>query len=224
MATTTEPRPTTVSEVSPYVFHDVSWDDYEAMLRIVGNRPIRVTYEQGNLEILSTTFGHAVLAHTLGRIADTLAEEFDIPAEAGGMTTLRRMDLARGAEPDQCFWFRETAARVRGKKRLDFHVDPPPDLVIEVDVTSSSLSRLPIFSALGVPEVWRFADDELRFLHRQADGSYQPRDSSLHFPFFTVAEAARFMEESGPMDKAAWIKSFRAYARDVLVPRARGGG
>jgi Uma2 family endonuclease len=221
MATATEPRAAAIPDVSRFVFHNVSWDDYVAMLRIVGERHIFVTYDGGDLEIMSPTYGHEDHGRILGRIVDTLTEELDIPAEAGGMTTFNRRDLGKGAEPDQCFWFREMAARVRGKKKLDMGVDPPPDLVIEVDITSSSLKRLKIFAALGTPEAWRYDGSALQFLHLQEDGTYQPREVSRNFPFFTVAEAARFLSEAGPMDKTAWIKAFRAYVRDVLVPRAQ---
>ena len=98
-------------------------------------------------------------------------------------------------------------------------VDPPPDLVIEVDVTSSSVPRPPIFAALGIPEVWRIDDDEeLQFLHLQPDGTYQSRDHSRAFPALPVAEAARFLEQGQGANKTAWISTFRAYVRDVLLP------
>jgi Uma2 family endonuclease len=110
---------------------------------------------------------------------------------------------------------------VQENREFDFTVDPPPDLVIEVDVTSSSVPRLPIFAALGIPEVWRIDDndDELQFLHLQPDGTYLPQDHSRAFPAFRVAEAARFLEQGQGANKTAWIRTFRAYVRDVLVPR-----
>ena len=99
-------------------------------------------------------------------------------------------------------------------------VDPPPDLVIESDLTSSSVPRLPIFEALGIPEVWRLEDEDLHFLHLQADGTYQPSDRSRAFPELLLADAARFLDQGRDADKTAWIRAFRAWVRDTLVPRA----
>src|SRR5262249_45343136 len=155
------------------VFRGVSWGDYEAMLRIVGDRPIRVTYDRGAMEVFMPSFGHEDDAHLLGLVVETLTDELDVPVKAGRTTTHKRRDLDRGTEPDECYWFHENARRMVGKRQLDPDVDPPPDLVIEVDVTSSSLKRLPVFAAMGVPEVWRLAGGALECLHLQPDGTYR---------------------------------------------------
>ena len=204
---------------SGVVFHGVTWDDYEAMLRLVGERPIRVTYDRGTMEVFMPSFGHEDDAHLLGRIIETLTDGLDIPMKAGRTTTHRRRDLDRGAEPDQCYWFHENARRVVGKRQLDLAVDPPPDLIIEVDVSSSSLERQPIFAAMGVPEVWRLAGQKLDFLHREPDGTYQARDLSLNFPAVSVAEIARFLDSGRGDDETTWVRSFRAHIRDALAPR-----
>src|SRR5438132_1059347 len=99
MATTVESLTAGEAGVPRFVFDSVSWDDYEAMLRIVGNRPIRVTYDQGRLEIMSPTLGHESFGYLLGRMVDALSEELDIPIEGGGTTTLLRRELGKGAEP-----------------------------------------------------------------------------------------------------------------------------
>ena len=78
-------------------------------------------------------------------------------------------------------WLLHDAQRVRAYC-VTTTIDPPPDLAIEVDITHSSIDRLPIFAAIGIPEVWRLAAGSLQFLHLQPDGSYQPRDPSLAFP------------------------------------------
>ena len=160
------------------VFHEVTWNDYEAMLRLVGERPIRVTYDQGTMEDLMPSLGHEGDAYLLGRMVDTLTEELEVPVEGGGTTTHKREDLDKGAEPDQCYWLRGKAKRIRGKRELNLNVDPAPDLVIEVDVTHGSLDRLKVFAALGVPEVWRSDSRTLQFLHRQPKGNYRARTAS----------------------------------------------
>jgi Uma2 family endonuclease len=195
----------TISTPPPgVVLHDVTWNDYEDMLRIVGERPIRVTFDRGSMEIFMPSFGHEDDAHLLGRMVESLTDELDIPVKAGRTTTHKRRDLERGTEPDQCYC---------GKRQLDLAIDPPPDLVIEVDVTNSSLERLPIFAALGVPEVWRLAGPGLEFLHLQPDGSYQAHDRSRGFPAVPVAEILRFLELGRSEEETAWARSFRAFAR-----------
>jgi Uma2 family endonuclease len=152
-------------------------------------------------------------------MVDTLTEELEIPVEGGGTTTHKRQDLDKGAEPDQCYWLGENARRVRGKRQLDLNVDPVPDLIIEVDVTHTSLDRLKIFAALGVPEVWRSDNRTLQFLHLQADGTYRRRTTSRNFPTLRVSSVARFLKQGRTADKTAWIRSFRAFVREQVVPR-----
>jgi Uma2 family endonuclease len=205
------------------VFHGVTWADYEAQLRIIGERHIRVNYDRGEMEIMSPLYRHGNGAYLLGRMVDTLTDELDIPVDAADPVTLRRPDLAKGVEPDKLFYFGANEALVRGKWDLDLTVDPPPDLIIEADLTASSVPRLPIFAALGIPEVWRLDGEDLQFLHLQPDGTYQPRDRSRAFPNFTVADAARFLEEGQGSEKTAWIRSFRAFVREVVVPARPGG-
>lgn len=207
-----------------FVFHDVSWADYEAMLRMVGDRPIRVTYDNGTMEIFMPTSGHDSDSYLLGRMVDTLSEELEIPVEGGDTTTHKREDLAKGAEPDKCYWFGKNARRMRGKRQLDLTRDPAPDLVVEVDVTRTSLDRLKIFAAMGVAEVWRSTSRSLQFLHLQADGTYQPRPTSRSFPALTVSAASRFLKEVRTADKTAWIRSFRAFVREKILPGHRANG
>src|SRR3954470_3871406 len=82
-----------------FVFDGVSWDDYEAMLRIVGDRPIRVTYDRGRMEIMSPLWAHGSPSYLLGRMIDILAEELDLTYEPADPVTFRRHDLEKGAEP-----------------------------------------------------------------------------------------------------------------------------
>jgi len=201
------------------VFHDVTWNDYEAMLRLVGERPIRVTYDQGTMEVFMPSLGHEGDAYLLGRMVDTLTKELEIPVEGGGTTTHKREDLDKGAEPDQCYWLRDNAERIRGKRELNLNVDPAPDLVIEVDVTHGSLDRLKVFSALRVPEVWRYDGRTLQFFHRQTRGTYRARAHSRNFPTLPVDLATRFLERGRASDKTAWIRSFRNWAREHLLPK-----
>jgi Uma2 family endonuclease len=206
---------------SGVVFHDMTWDDYEAQLQIVGERPIRVTYDQGTMEVFMPSFGHEDDVYRLGRMVDTLTEELEIPVKAGRTTTHKRRDLDRGAEPDQCYWLGDDARRMAGKRQLDLGFDPAPTLAIEFDITQSSLDRLAIFAVLGIPEVWHLTAGSFQFLHLH-DGSYQALDRSRAFPALPSAEIARFLEEGRTGEDTAWVRSFRRYVREGLVPRLEG--
>jgi Uma2 family endonuclease len=222
MATLTEPHPDRLADAPRLVFDGVSWDDYEAMLRIVGDRPIRVTYDRGRMEIMPPMWAHGGVSDRLGWLIHVLIEELDLPAEGADPVTFKRQDLEKGVEPDKCYYFGPHAALVRGKERLEMGIDPPPDLVIEADITSSSLDRPGIFAALGIPEVWRFTRRSLQFLHLQPDGTYRPAEVGRAFPWLKVADVARFLEQGRTMEKAPWIRSFRAFVRAELAPRAGG--
>jgi Uma2 family endonuclease len=220
MSTVTTESIRTPSTQAGVIMHDVTWKQYEAMLRIVGDRPIRVTYDTGTMELFMPSLGHEGDAYLLGRMVDMLTEELEISLMGGGTTTHKRQDLDKGAEPDQCYWFGENAQRIRGKRTLDFDIDPVPDLVIEVDVTRGSLDRLKIFAALGVLEVWRSDGGNLQFLHLQTDCSYQPGLTSRSFPRLPVFALAQFLEQGRTTDTTAWIRSFRAFVREQVVPQS----
>lgn len=205
------------------VMEGVSWADYETQLRIIGDRHIRVNYDSGSMELMSPLRRHGQGTTLLGWMVLVLVEELDVESQAADPVTLKRADLAKGVEPDRLFHFGANAARVREPREFDFAIDPPPDLVIEVDVTSSSVPRLPIFAALGIPEVWRVdEDDELRFLHLQPNGTYRPVEQSRAFPALSLEEAARWLDQGEGVDMTAWIKGFRAFVREVIAPRHRG--
>ena len=126
MATVTHPTMPGPAITPGVVFQGVTWDDYEAMLRIVGERPIRVTYDRGRMEVFMPSFGHEDDAHLLGLMVESLTDELHIPVKAGRSTTHRRRDLDRGTEPDQCYWFGENARHMIGKRQLDLSIDPRP--------------------------------------------------------------------------------------------------
>ena len=205
MATATQsPKSTGV------VFRDVTWEDYEAQLRIVGERPIRVTYDRGTMEVFMPSFGHEDDAYRLGRMVNTLTEELDIAVKAGRTTTHKHQDLDQGHKPDQCYWLGDDARRMAGKRQLRLTVNPPPALAIEVNISHSSLERLPIFAAIGIPEVWRLTVNSIQFLHLEPDATYRPHDRSRAFPRLLAAEVARFLERGGTVEDTAWIRVFRA--------------
>ena len=143
----------------------VRWETYESLLAdMQDSHAAQFAYDRGVLEIMAPSYEHDNLKHIIAVLVEVLAGELEIDIEGGGSTTFRRQDLARGFEPDACFYIQH-AELVRGKKQIDLAQDPPPDLIIEIDITSPSLNKFPIFAALGIPEVWRHDGARVAILH-----------------------------------------------------------
>lgn len=204
------------AEIAPAVLHDIDWTTYTRLLRALSRRRgYRLTYDRGTLEIMSPLWEHERPAYFLGRLVDVLTEELRLPCEPGRAVTLRRRRKSRGLEPDNCYWI-ATAQRLAGKPHLDLRVDPPPDLAIEVDFTRSSLDRMSIYAALGVPEVWRVTSTALTF-NVLENGVYQLRSHSLSFPQLTSHDVMRFLTRLGQTDSTALIVEFRAWVRQIVT-------
>jgi Uma2 family endonuclease len=149
---------------------------------------------------------------------EAMTEELDIGVHGGGSTTFKQEILEHGLEPDECYWV-ANEPKVRGCDEIDLDEDPPPDLVIEVEVTRHVLPRLKMYAALGVPEVWRYDGQQLRVLHLSDEGEYTARSESRAFPFLPVAEFPRFLAMRGEMDETSLIRSFREWVR--TLPRTK---
>jgi Uma2 family endonuclease len=192
----------------------VTWQEYSRLLRAFGERPgIRLTYDRGELEIMSPTLEHVDDGRILGLFVYVLTAELGLPLKHGGSTTLRRRLRQRGIEADECFWV-ANAPRMAGRRRLDLRTDPPPDLAIEIDVTHSSMDRLSIYAALGVPEVWRVDGDTLTFYVLGPGRAYRTAATSASFPLVAPADLLGFLQlarQSG--DENPVVQQFRDWIR-----------
>jgi Uma2 family endonuclease len=205
-----------------FLLQAVGWQAYETVLKALGDRSgVRLTYDRGDLELMSPSYEHETAASLLGRFIELLTLELKIPIKAGGSTTFRRQDLDRGLEPDRCFYVQH-AVHLRGRREIDLSRDPPPDLAIEVDITSSSLDRLGIYAALGVPEVWRYDGEALHVYHRRSDGTYAEGQGSLAFPFLPVTELVTFLRQGDQTDDTALAQAFLEWVRQRVVPNRPG--
>jgi Uma2 family endonuclease len=198
------------------VLHDVDWGTYGRLLRAFGERRLRLTYDRGVLEIMSPLLEHESDVDLLGRLVVVLTEELGLPIKAAGSATLRRRGRRRGIEPNRAWWI-ANEPRVRGRRRIDLRMDPPPDLAIEVDVTRSSLDRMAIYASLAVPEVWRLDSQGLTFHVPAADGRHAGSSHSLAFPRVTPADLSRFLALRGQLDENALVGQFRAWVRQHIV-------
>ena len=200
-----------LDDVQHFVLEDASWELYEKLLRDIGSRPIRVTYDEGRMEIMSPMPQHERPKKLLGQMIEALANELDMPRLSLGNTTFRRREKAKGLEPDECYYFRDED-KMRGKNRLDLKKDPPPELVVEIDITSRSIPREPIYAALGVPEIWRHRTRRVDCLHL-IDGEYHVRKMSLAFPFLEPALLQRFIDKAAVEGETAMMRQFVAWVR-----------
>ncbi len=191
---------------------NISWQTYQDLLKDLEEQPgIRLTYDRGLLEIMAPSPPHENYKKVLGRFVETLTEELNIEIKSLGSLTCKRENLARGLEPDQCYYIQNESV-VRTLDEIDFNQDPPPDLVIEIDITSSSINRLSLYAALGVPEVWRY-DGRAMTIYQLEGESYQLCNYSPTFPQITPAEITRCLELRKTMGETSMIRSFREWVR-----------
>lgn len=204
---------------------NVSWETYERLLEEdPGRSAPRFFYDRGVLEIVSPSFEHEQIAGVIASLVGELTVELEIDVVGAGSTTFNREDLLRGFEPDVSFYFSENASIVRGKRRIDlFAGDPPPDLVVEVDITSPSASKLPIYARLGVAEVWRHDGARLAILgllrqDAEEEGYYYaeiPESTSLAPARVPGESLTRFVEEGLVSGRPAWTRRVREWAREL---------
>lgn len=143
------------------VLRGVRWATYESLLAdLVASSAPRLTFDPGDLEIRSLSAGHERLNRLLASFVEEASLALGIDVESFGSTTFKRDDLERGFEPDSCFYI-ANADRVLGRRKIDLRKDPPPDLVIEIDITSASVRKFPIYAQVGVPEIWRYEGETL---------------------------------------------------------------
>lgn len=156
---------------------------------------------------------HEEINRAVALLVELVAAELDIDTRNLGSTTFRREDMERGFEPDSCFYI-QNAQALKGKRPIDLRVDPPPDLVIEVDITHSSIDKFALFSSLGVPEIWRFDGQQLTFLLLDGD-TYVASATSLGLPGVTAESVMSLIAQVESTGRVAWIRSVQEWARGL---------
>jgi Uma2 family endonuclease len=190
----------------------VSWEKYEQMAAWFEGRHLRLTYDRGELEIRTVSHPHELGKHLIGRLLEALTEELSIDIHGGGSMTFKREDLDRGLEPDECYWI-EHELQMRSVRDYDAENDPPPDLVLEVEVSRSVLDRMGIYAAMRVPEVWRWDGENLSFWLLKR-GKYTASPVSRSFPMLSASEIVRFIRMQGTMSETGLIRVFRGWVRE----------
>lgn len=214
MATTVArpPAAAAVGSGQRVILYGVSWGTYEALLADHADQRLpHFTYDRGTLEIMMPSPEHDEDAYTLESVVEIVAEERDVEVRGLRSSTFRRPDIERGFEADGSFYI-GSAEHVAGKRSFDLLVDPPPDLVIEIDVTRSSLEKLAVFAAMGIPEVWRLSGDQV-VIYRLGPGGYEIAIDSGVLPPLTAHDLTRFLTERRASSRRAWMRAVREWAR-----------
>jgi Uma2 family endonuclease len=196
---------------------DVTWKELETILEDLGeHRASRIAYDRGILEIMAPLPEHEYDKEIIGDLIKALLEVLDIEFISLGSTTFKNQTMLQGIEPDQCFYIKNEA-KIRGKKRLDLAVDPPPDLALEIDITSRTHPH--IYEALKVPELWRFEKGKLQ-INLLQDGCYVESQQSLNFPNIPLIEPIlQYLEQSKTAGRNATLKAFRLWLQQQIQLR-----
>jgi Uma2 family endonuclease len=191
----------------------VTWKELETIIEELGeHRAARIAYDRGILEIMSPLTEHEDDKEIISDLVKALLEELNIEFRCLGSTTFKNQFMAQCIEPDQCFYIKNEAV-IRGKKRLDLTIDPPPDLALEIDITSRT--HLNIYQGLKVPEVWRFENGILQINILQ-DGVYVESKSSLNFPNLPLIEVIpESLQKSRTIGRNAILKAFRNWVNSL---------
>ena len=199
------------------VLYGVSWESYEKT--VVENRGFqfpRLTYDSGMLSVnTSNSSQHEIENRNLAALFELIAVELEIDYQNAGSTTFHDKNLRKGFEPDSCFYI-QSLDKIAGKQDLNTETDPPPDLIIEINKTSSSVPRMPIFAAFGVAEVWRFTKKQIKF-YVLREGVYLESKMSLALPILASEQATEFLLAAREMSSTAWIKRIRDWTTSAKI-------
>lgn len=204
---------------SRVVLRNIRWETYEALLEARADDPApRFAYDRGTLEIMSPSGKHERLKRLLGRFVETYTMERGIAVRSAGSTTLKSQLEEKGLEPDESYYV-SNERLVREKDDIDLTLDPPPDLAIEIDLTSSSVDKLGIYASLGVAEVWSGGEGGLAVFQLQAAGKYKVTEGSAVFPDLPMTELDRFLGQRSSLDETTLVRAFRDWVREKFDAR-----
>ncbi len=197
----------TLSAETRTVLENVRWDTFVELSEQRRGSVPRMTFDEGVLELMSPRRQHENIGRLIGRIVETYTEMLDIEIQTVASTTFKRKDLQKAFEADESYYI-EHAEQIRPKEEVDLTIDPPPDLVIEVEITSSAIQKLKLFAAMGVPEVWRHDGERLQ-MFTLSDGKYVPIETSRALGGLTAKMIDSFLDRRFDLGETAIIRGFR---------------
>jgi Uma2 family endonuclease len=197
------------------VLPNITWQTYQALRKELGETHApHLAYDRGQVEITMPSDLHETINCLMKLIVTALAAEFKLKVKGFGSTSLEREDLEAGIQPDSCFYL-QNSDRIKGRS-FDIQHDPPPDLAIEVDITSSSKQRLSIYQRLGVPEIWRYTLREIA-IYQLNHGEYKKCDFSPTFPILSGQILQTFLLRSESLDDNEFSTFVREWAQTQKI-------
>ncbi len=198
------------------ILNNISWQTFEQLLSELGNqRNTRLAYDSGSLEIMSPFGSHENSNRLIDDLIRVITEEFNLNCKKFGSLTMKRMEDLKAVEPDSCYYLHHEP-QVRQKQEINLDRDPPPDLALEIDISSGSLSKLAIYAAIGIPELWRYNGNTLDIFVLQADGNYQKVEQSPTFPWLPLEWIPQLIRNSLKYGETATLKQFRDWIRSEI--------
>ncbi len=190
----------------------VSWEEYENLVQAVGKAPsLRINYDQGRMQIMTISFKHEYYAHIIEQMVAVIRLILRPKVIFFGSATLKKQRQLKGAEPDACFYV-QSAPTIGHKINLDLRIDPPPDVVLEVDIHHESISRFHIYEGLSVPELWHYDEQKLT-IYILREGHYEVATNSLAFPILTDEVLTEFLRRSQSEGQDETLLAFEEWLR-----------
>ncbi len=194
------------------ILNNITWETFNQILKELGNnRVIRLAYDQGIVEIMTPFGQHEYSNRFIDNLILVIALELNLNIKTMGSLILKKELVKKGVEPDSCYYLNNEPL-VRHKQDIRLDIDPPPDLVLEIDMSNSSLNKLPIYAALGVPEIWRY-DGNTLIVFILDNQNYVESDYSLTFPWLKIADLLPFIDQSLREGETAILKQFRRWIK-----------
>ncbi len=201
-----------MSADSVLVQHGISWNDYEELLDAIGEASsLRICYDEGTLQVMTLSQRHEKYSTLIERMVDRMSSFLRVRVLFYGSATMRKRQKQKGVEPDACFYV-QNAPLVGTKDEIDFNTDPPPDVVVEIDLHHDSISKFPIYAALEVPEFWRYDGNVLTIYHLR-EGQYQPSQVSESLPLLTGAVLTEFLARTSKEDQYDILSAFEEWMK-----------
>ncbi|ACK66544.1 protein of unknown function DUF820 [Rippkaea orientalis PCC 8801] len=196
------------------ILNNITWETFNQLLLELGeNRASRLAYNDGIIEIMTPFGQHEHSNRFIDDLIRVIALELNLNIKKMGSLTLKKDLIKKGVEPDSCYYLTNEPL-VRHKQDIRLNIDPPPDLVLEIDMSNSSLNKLPIYVALGVPEVWQYQGSTLiGFILDSDNQNYAQSDYSLAFPWLELAQIPPFIQQSLRDGETATLKAFSQWVK-----------
>ena len=189
------------------VLENVSWETFVALADERRGSVPRMAYSEGVLEMMSPKRKHENLSCLIGRMIEAYSEIKGIEISSVASVTVKRSDLKKAYEAGESYYV-TNLDQVLAKEELDFEVDPAPDLVVEVELTSSAIDKMELFAAMQVREVWRHDGKNVQF-YRWVNGRYESILTSVELPGLDAVLINRFLERRLQAGETTFIRAFR---------------